>query len=264
MAERDMKNERVRGPRVKAPQGTVDSVLIASGRRCCICFGLNRDTGLKSGQVAHLDRERDNNNEDNLAFLCLDHHDHYDSKTSQRKNFTITEVKHYRQDLYGALELCRQNPVSFGEVSSEPAIGHYVRVNGGKAHSAELLISKLLDGRYHISGTALWGIDRIEHRGGPNMGMLDFVGELENQEIRYSHESFHDGPVYIAVLRFDSKRLVIVEENSEFCPLFGMNVRFEGEYNKLESCKDGYNFPLGGWHVCSGEFCEQCAKMKPI
>jgi len=74
-------------------------VLVESRRRCCICYSLNRDLNVKSGQIAHLDKDNTNNNYDNLAFLCFDHHDQYDSKTSQSKNFTIKEVKRYREEL---------------------------------------------------------------------------------------------------------------------------------------------------------------------
>lgn len=76
------------------------SVLRRSRRRCCICFGLHRDDGVKKGQVAHLDQDRDNNDVDNLAWLCLEHHDDYDSRTSQSKSLQLTEVKAYRSELY--------------------------------------------------------------------------------------------------------------------------------------------------------------------
>ncbi|MGX8009477.1 hypothetical protein ACVDG8_010930 [Mesorhizobium sp. ORM8.1] len=55
---------------------------------------------IKQGQISHLDRDSANPKEDNLAFLCLVHHDEYDSQTSQRKGFTITEVKSFREELY--------------------------------------------------------------------------------------------------------------------------------------------------------------------
>ncbi len=78
-------------------------VLFESKRRCCICFGLYRDLDVKAGQIAHLDKDNSNNKYDNLAFLCLPHHDQYDSRTSQSKNFTIKEVKKYRNELKGNL-----------------------------------------------------------------------------------------------------------------------------------------------------------------
>lgn len=79
-------------------------VLMKSGRRCSICFGLHGDLTCKRGQIAHLDRNHQNNNIDNLAFLCLEHHDEYDTRTSQSRGWTITEVKRYRAMLYEAIE----------------------------------------------------------------------------------------------------------------------------------------------------------------
>lgn len=55
---------------------------------------------MKTGQIAHLDGDRSNSTVDNFAFLCLVHHDQYDSRTSQSKNLTIEEVKAYRTELY--------------------------------------------------------------------------------------------------------------------------------------------------------------------
>lgn len=86
--------------RKQIPKSIEAEVLVKSRRRCCICFGLNRDEDVKKGQVAHLDKNSSNNAYDNLAFLCFHHHDEYDSKTSQSKNLTIPEVKKYRNELY--------------------------------------------------------------------------------------------------------------------------------------------------------------------
>ena len=77
----------------------VADVLVASRRRCCLCFALSNDSGEKKGQVAHLDQNSSNSSRDNLVFLCLDHHDQYDSRTSQAKGLTIDEVRQYRSQL---------------------------------------------------------------------------------------------------------------------------------------------------------------------
>lgn len=77
-------------------------ILLLSKRRCCICYGLQRDTRIRSGQIAHLDQDNRNSDEDNLAFLCLEHHDQYDSRTSQSKGLRIDEVKSFRDALYKA------------------------------------------------------------------------------------------------------------------------------------------------------------------
>lgn len=85
----------------KKPTTTIEAdVLERSRRRCCICFGLSRDVAVKRGQIAHLDGDRSNSSEENLAFLCFDHHDEYDSRMSQSKSFTMLEVKRYREELY--------------------------------------------------------------------------------------------------------------------------------------------------------------------
>ena len=86
--------------RVAVPGDSQDQVLLLSLRRCCICFVLHSDFDVKQGQVAHLDQDNTNYNLDNLAFLCLPHHDQYDSRTSQSKGFRESEVKRYRERLY--------------------------------------------------------------------------------------------------------------------------------------------------------------------
>lgn len=86
--------------RKPTPQNTEVCVLLRSRRRCAICFGLNRDTGIKPGQIAHIDQDNTNSKIENLAFLCLEHHDKYDSKTSQSKGITAGELKHFRDELY--------------------------------------------------------------------------------------------------------------------------------------------------------------------
>jgi hypothetical protein len=91
-------------PRKPEPPATQLLVLDRSRRRCALCFHLRGDLTEKKGQIAHLDDDRTNFAEANLAWLCLDHHDGYDSRTSQSKNYTMVEVKKARDDLYKAIE----------------------------------------------------------------------------------------------------------------------------------------------------------------
>jgi hypothetical protein len=79
------------------------AVLIKSARRCPLCFHLHGDLTQKAGQVAHLDDDRSNGKEDNLAWMCMPHHSNYDSSTSQHKNYTIEEVRQLRASLYEAI-----------------------------------------------------------------------------------------------------------------------------------------------------------------
>jgi hypothetical protein len=86
--------------RIKIPDDIQTQVIILSSRRCCMCFGLNGNLMQKKGQIAHLDQDNANHDLDNLAYLCFDHHDEYDSTTSQSKGLLESEVKHYRKELY--------------------------------------------------------------------------------------------------------------------------------------------------------------------
>lgn len=90
--------------RRKISPETQARILAESRRRCAICFGLERDLSRKKGQIAHLDQDPNNNAPDNLAFLCTDHHDEYDSTTRQSKGLTKLEVQRYRQKLLKELE----------------------------------------------------------------------------------------------------------------------------------------------------------------
>jgi hypothetical protein len=85
------------------PQEILTAVIMKSARRCPLCFYLSRDLTEKLGQVAHLDKNRSNPEEDNLAFMCLEHHSWFDSTTSQHKNYTLGEVKGARAMLYSAI-----------------------------------------------------------------------------------------------------------------------------------------------------------------
>lgn len=95
--------------RATTPEQAVTQVLVRSRRRCALCFGLEHRTGVVKGQVAHVDHNPANNEVVNLVWLCLDHHDQYDSRTSQSKGLTIQEIRHYRADLYQFNETARRN-----------------------------------------------------------------------------------------------------------------------------------------------------------
>lgn len=62
-------------------------------------FLANRDE-VRKGQIAHLNRRRDDPGFENLVWLCLEHHDEFDSRPSQSKGLTPDEVRQYRDRLY--------------------------------------------------------------------------------------------------------------------------------------------------------------------
>lgn len=100
-------------PRKTILPGVETAVLSKSARRCCLCYHLNGDLAEKRGQIAHIDGDRSNRAEDNLAWICLDHHSVYDSTTKQHKNYTIAEVKAARDQLtpwLPTVTTCRSMP----------------------------------------------------------------------------------------------------------------------------------------------------------
>lgn len=82
---------------------TEAQVLLLSRRRCPVCYFVGLELGERRGQIAHLDRNPGNSALDNLCFMCLDHHDVYDGKTSQSKGYSEKEVREYRDRLYAAM-----------------------------------------------------------------------------------------------------------------------------------------------------------------
>jgi hypothetical protein len=221
--------------RKKISDAVVTRVLLNSRRRCCVCFGLNRDLSLKSGQIAHLDRDNANNSEDNLAFLCFTHHDELDSKPSQRKGFTKSEVIAFRAELYEKLGQALKLPVHFGDLTlpaADPYAGVWIRVGGGEVESAEVTLTPVTDGidgapRYAVTGFGLWGMHR---ESGPNIGDFAFVGDLSGGVIQHYEPHPWDNKTYSMTMRFEGDALHIEED--ELLGRYGMNVHFEGEYRR--------------------------------
>lgn len=231
---------RRRVARKKTPQDVVDTILVSSRRRCCICFGLDRDAELKSGQIAHLDHNPDNNRIENLAFLCLRHHDEYDSRASQRKGLTNGEVKTYRNELVSTVNRAFTQRVHFGEIKTPPAdpyAGQYVRL--GEGYSAEITLTPLPDSfdgqaQYFVRGLALWGSDRPR---GPNLGTLEFVGPVEDGgEIIYRRSSL--GVMHKTTIVFPHEGVLKVsEDNWPLSGQYGINVNFIGTYRRADLAK---------------------------
>lgn len=134
--------------RPKIPKDKQAKVLSESRHRCAICFGLYSDTKQKKGQIAHLDRNPANNAIANLVFLCLDHHDDYDSTTSQSKNYTQAEVKTYRRELYTFLKKEKLN-VPWPEIE-RPRQGGQPKSSGAGGRKAVACSPEVYDRRLPI------------------------------------------------------------------------------------------------------------------
>lgn len=89
------------GNRQAIPKDVETQVLVASKRRCCLCYYLHDERGVRKGQIAHIDGDPSRSSFNDLAFLCHDHHDELDSSTRQSKGLKAAEVRHYRDLLYG-------------------------------------------------------------------------------------------------------------------------------------------------------------------
>jgi len=130
--------------RKKIDPTTETKVLIESKRKCALCVGLFGDYSEKKGQIAHLDKSNSNNKLENLCFLCLEHHSSYDSITSQHKNYTINEVKQYRDNLINSLK--NENFDKPIPVLSNPLRPFHIHFNGlnsfVRLNSKELLDSE--------------------------------------------------------------------------------------------------------------------------
>jgi len=101
---------KTRKGRVSVSPEVRQEVLNRSRRRCCMCFGLKGDLGVKQGQLAHLSRDPSNSRPSDLAYLCQECHTLYDTKSNRVLGFTADEVRVYRDQLYAELE---QNKVEW-------------------------------------------------------------------------------------------------------------------------------------------------------
>lgn len=103
------------------PEKIKTHVLTRSKRRCCLCYFLSDNKVPMRGQLSHINHNPNDNRIDNLVFLCLSHHDEYDSKTSQSKGFTEHEIKYYKNKLYKTLETnLLEYPTISNEISQIP------------------------------------------------------------------------------------------------------------------------------------------------
>lgn len=118
--------EKPDGRRKKVSDSVLTKVLASSARRCALCFFLDGDVKEKLGQIAHLDQDPGNSDEDNLAFMCLKHHSLYDSRTSQHKNYTLGEVKSARENLYKLVSenrhLTPETSLPFAQIEADKRI----------------------------------------------------------------------------------------------------------------------------------------------
>jgi hypothetical protein len=182
--------------------------------------------GIKRGQIAHLDRNAANPSFDNLVFLCLEHHDQFDSRTSQSKGLTPDEVRQYRQELATAIEQAWRQPITIGSAQVSPPDGVSGRwVRGDNLDSAEIEVSRMTSSRVRVRGFALHG--KTGHLG-PDVGELDFEGDLIDDTVTFVDKR-RPGQTYTLRLRFLGDRVVADEQGA--LGHFGAGARLNGEYH---------------------------------
>ncbi|MGE4068690.1 MAG: hypothetical protein AB7H88_18090 [Vicinamibacterales bacterium] len=210
---------------------TQTAVLTACRRRCAVCFGLNRSTSIVSGQIAHLDQNSGNPSLDNLVFLCLEHHDQFDSRTSQSKGLTAAEVRLFRDELIAVIGHAWRQPIRIGEtqVEVQPQDGVSGRwVRGDDFDSAEIEVELIGPARVRVLGFALhgktWDV-------GPNFGDLEFESDLTDASASL-RELRAGGGEYTLVLRFDGDSVIATEDGA--FGHFGAGAHFGGHYRRPE------------------------------
>jgi hypothetical protein len=243
--------------RASIPPNIETNILVKSGRRCALCFGLEGDGRIKPGQIAHLDKKRENNKENNLAFLCLFHHDQYDGKTSQSKGFTQSETKRYREKLYQAIEsgFLPKNSDQDLENKSSEIIEHDKSIfyNGDSLLSEQTLNSMLYELRNDHSYQWLQLIQVIK--------FIEYVDKVENHFICENLNDLREAFVKsIDVLNeFLSLKFYIYPENQtgeniRYCLQPDLNIDRGGypseytftEYGKLTEVLENHCLYVGG------------------
>lgn len=89
--------------RKKIPIKIECNVIFASDSKCCVCNGKKR-----GDHIHHIDGNSGNNDEDNLVFLCFDHHNEASITNSLSKTLKPGVIVRYREFWYKAVEKERE------------------------------------------------------------------------------------------------------------------------------------------------------------
>ncbi len=111
------------GKRRSWPADVQDQVLVATRRRCCLCYFLDGIKHQRKGQLSHIGQDPSRSTFDDAVWLCLEHHDQYDSSTSQSKGLRQGEVRDYRDKLYEELEATGVEPASLTSPDAVKSVG---------------------------------------------------------------------------------------------------------------------------------------------
>lgn len=119
------------------------SLLTSCARRCCLCYGLRGDFGEKDGQIAHLNGNRADGRLANLAWLCFEHHNQFDSRTSQSKNLTPREIAFYKASLNRVVEAWRNARLPFASPQADGRMIKPVRKALSQLKKVEAILNQI-------------------------------------------------------------------------------------------------------------------------
>lgn len=210
------------GNRKAIPTNIVDSLFALCRRRCCMCYSLERDNKIKHVQIAHIDRDASNNAIENLAALCLEHHNQYDSVMRQSKNYAPGELQRYKLELETYIDIEWNKPMPLNDkISTDIFSGFYSYSSYDR--EANLDIQYVGGNILKVSGLALYG---TETKKAPHTGDLDFVVTLNGTKAVFEDE-YNNQLCGIEII-FLGDRISVVDNY----PLgyFGANVSFNGIY----------------------------------
>lgn len=83
------------------PQKIQREILFRNEACCCIC-------GKSNVQIHHIDRNNSNNNFNNLAVLCIEHHDAAHSKSSMTSRLSSPLIRQFKKDWEARIARKRQ------------------------------------------------------------------------------------------------------------------------------------------------------------
>lgn len=79
--------------RVSIPASITDKVLFSNRHRCCVC-----QEPRKPVHIHHIDGNPGNNEPENLAVLCLDHHSDVTGNQGLGRNYSENEIRLFKQN----------------------------------------------------------------------------------------------------------------------------------------------------------------------
>jgi len=120
-----------------------------------LCFYLCDRRKVCKGQLAHINHRSEDSRFENLVFLCLEHHDEFDSRTSQSKGLSEAEVRTYRDHLYDYVKnaqgtgnsICEENPGGVEEARRYLVAKH---LEASESEELKVLTQLALHGRTEV------------------------------------------------------------------------------------------------------------------